>query len=381
MVILADVEPGDRSFLQRVTAFVDDEVLPVARVRDIQRDYPGDLVARMRNLGVFGASLRPLPVYALAMEEIARGWVSLAPIANAHSSVLWILRRYGTVEQRDQWEDDMSHGRVLAAYALTEPHAGSDLQAIVSTASREPEGWRIQAHKTFITHARNADVLLVLVRTDPSATPAHRGLSCFLLRAGEWTVVRDLGKCGSRAVETCELVVDDVLVPPDRCIGPAPDNGFAQVMGSLELGRLAVAAAAVGVGRAALWAARDYAAHRKAFGQPILEFQGARFELADAATKLAAAHALNLMCAEVQQQGGRCDFETSMAKIFSSETAVEAALHAVRSVGGAGYVDDYDVERLFRDAALYLVGEGANGVLKELIATRLRTAEPSLQWV
>ena len=142
-----------------------------------------------------------------------------------------------------------------------------------------------------------------------------------------------------------------------------------------------MASAAVGVGRAALWAARDYAAQRQAFGQSVIDFQGTRFELADAATKLTAARALNLMCAEVQQQGGRCDFETSMAKVFSSETAVEAALHAVRTVGGAGYVDDYDIERLYRDAALYLVGEGANGVLKDLIATRLRTAQPSLQWV
>ena len=378
---LAGLEPDDRLFLEQVTAFVDHEVLPVARVRDTQKDYPADLVRRMRELGVFGASRRPLPVYALAMEEIARGWVSLAPIANAHSSVLWILRTHGTIDQRQVWEDAMSDGEVLAAYALTEPHAGSDVKSVASTGTREPEGWRIRAHKTFITHARNAGVLLVLARTDEQATPAHRGLSCFLLRAGEWTVLRDLGKCGSRGVETCELVVDDVLVPPDRCIGSTPGDGFAQVMGSLELGRLAVASAAVGVGRAALWAARDYAAQRQAFGQSVIDFQGTRFELADAATKLTAARALNLMCAEVQQQGGRCDFETSMAKVFSSETAVEAALHAVRTVGGAGYVDDYDIERLYRDAALYLVGEGANGVLKDLIANRLRTAQPSLQWV
>jgi alkylation response protein AidB-like acyl-CoA dehydrogenase len=182
-------------------------------------------------------------------------------------------------------------------------------------------------------------------------------------------------------VETTELVVEDVVVPDDRLVGGVPGRGFSQIMNSLEIGRIAVAAGAVGLARSALWHAVDYAKGRSAFGRPISEFQGLRFELADVATKIAAARQLTLACAELKEQGGRYDYETSMAKLFASEVAAEAALQAVRTLGGAGYIKDYDVERLYRDAPLYVVGEGSNGVLKDLIGKRLFDASSSLSWL
>lgn len=381
MVGVRGLGPADRELLREVTAFVDEEVVPAAARRDGLGDYPEDLVRRMKDLSLFATCTRSLLLYALVSEEIGRGWISLSPILNAHSSLVWALEHYGTERQKARWLDDLTSGRSLAALALTEPHGGSDLQAVRSLASPAGHGWEVTAHKTFITHGRHADLLMMLVRTDPAEQGTHRGMGLVVLEAGEWEVVRDLPKLGSRSVETCELRVDRRLVDGERVIGPDPGNGFRQVMDCLEVGRIAVSAAAVGVGRAALWSAVRRSKEREAFGQQIAGFQNVTTTLGRTAIRLEAARSLTLQAASDKASGGRHDAVTSAAKVFSSDTAVAAALAAMELHGGAGYLTEHAPERFLRDATLYLAGEGSNALLTDLVGRRLLTTDPSLEWI
>ena len=381
MVGVRGIASADRELLGRVTDFVDEEVVPAAACRDGLGEYPEDLVRRMKDLGLFAACTGSLPLYALVSEEIGRGWISLSPILNAHSSLVWALEHYGTQSQKDRWLDDLTSGRRVAALALTEPHGGSDLRAVRSLAAPAGNGFEVTAHKTFITHSRHADLLMMLVRTDPAEQGTPRGMSLVVLEAGEWEVVRDLPKLGSRSVETCELTVDRLPVDGERVIGPGPGDGFRQVMDCLEVGRIAVAAAAVGVGRAALWSAVRRSKDREAFGQPISGFQNVTTTLGRIAIQLKAARSLTLQAAADKASGGRHDAVASAAKVFSADAAVAAALAAMELHGGAGYLTDHDPERFLRDATLYLAGEGSNGLLTDLVGRRLLTTGPSLEWI
>ncbi|MBA6440771.1 acyl-CoA dehydrogenase family protein [Streptomyces sp. GMR22] len=381
MVNAAGLTTADQDLLERVTAFVDGEVIPAAADRDHLGEYPADLVRRMKELGLFATSTRSLPLYALVSEEIGRGWISLSPVLNAHTAMVWALMHHGTQAQRERWLDDLTSGRRLAALALTEPHGGSDLQAVRSAATPADRGWEVTAHKTFITHSRHADLLMMLVRTDPRQHGTHRGLSLIVLEAGEWRIQRDLPKLGSRSIETCELNVDHRLVDTERVIGDAPGSGFRQVMDCLEVGRIAVAAAAVGVGRAALWSAVRRSKERHAFGRPVSAFQNVTTTLGHTAIQLQAARALTLRAASDKAVGGRHDAITSAAKVFSADTAVAAALAAMELHGGAGYLTDHAPERFLRDATLYLAGEGSNGLLTDLVGRRLLTTDTSLDWI
>jgi alkylation response protein AidB-like acyl-CoA dehydrogenase len=375
------VEPADQQLFREVVQFVDDEVIPVAAERDAAGQYPADLVRRMKHLGLFQASSVSLPLYAMIAEEIGRGWISLSPILNAHGAMVWAIKTYGTPDQRASRLPDLLSGRKIAALALTEPQGGTDLQAVRSTAIDMDGKLRIDAHKTFITHSRHADLLLMLVRTTADPAPGHHSLSLVVLEAGEWEVVRDLGKLGSRSVETCELRVTGQIVDVDRIVGGRPGDGFAQVMDCLEVGRIAVAAAAVGVGRAALRAAVERSREREAFGRPIARFQNVTTSIGRAAIRLKAAHALLMDAAAAKQGGGRHDAITSAAKVFAAETAVETALAAMEIHGGSGYLTGNDPERFLRDATLYLAGEGANGVLTDLVGRRLVTGSLPAGWI
>lgn len=378
---MIDLGEGEAELVAAVTRFVDDEVRPVAGDRDRAGEYPADLVARMRELGLFGLSRRPAPVVAAVMEELARGWVSLFPMVNAHMHVLWAVDHHGTPEQRSQIAEELAAGRRLAAVALSEPGVGSDLVNVASRGERVSGGWRLNADKRYITHARNADVLLLLVRTDQAPERPHRGLSLFLLERGEWEVTRDLDKLGTRSVETTELEVRDVVVGDDRLLGARAGHGFAQIAEALELGRIAVAAGAVGIGRAAIWAARDYAVAREAFGTTIFDHQAVRYDLAAIAAQVAAAKALTHAAARRRQEGRRIDAEAAMAKLVASETAVQAALEAIRVLGGAGYLTDNEPERLLRDSGLFLLGEGTSNIMKRSIARWLADGRPSVDWL
>ncbi|MBI3968108.1 MAG: acyl-CoA dehydrogenase family protein, partial [Chloroflexi bacterium] len=306
---MIDLPAEQRELVDRVTAFVDSEVVPVAQARDTRDEYPVDLVGRLRELGLFGlvapvqyggAGVEP-PAYALVMEELGRGWVSLVPIANAHSSVVTILSRYGTEAQRGHWLPRLARGELMGALGLTEASGGSDLAAITTTANKQGDGYHVRGAKRLITHARGAGLLLVLAKTDPAAEPSTRALALFLLEQEgvEWRVTRDLPKLGARSVETSELTIE-ASVPADRLVGEQVGAGFRQLMDGLEVGRIAVAAAAIGLARAALWDAVAYARERRAFGRPIAELQGLRFKLADLATQIAAARALVLAAARAK---------------------------------------------------------------------------------
>ncbi|WP_190813046.1 acyl-CoA dehydrogenase family protein [Saccharopolyspora pogona] len=381
MTDIHDLHAEGQALVRQVIAFVDDEVVPAARRSDAAGEYPEALVARMKQIGLFRSSEMSLPVYAMIHEEIGRGWISLAPILNAHGSMVWAITSHGTAEQREKLLPELLTGDRTAALALSEPAGGTDLGAVRSTAIDVGGKLKIDAHKTFITHSRHADLLLMLVRTDSNSESGHRGLSLVILESGEWEVVRDLGKLGSRAVETCELRVTDQHVPVDRIVGGVPGRGFAQVMDCLEVGRIAVAAAAIGVGRAALHAAAQRSTVREAFGKPIADFQNVTTALGKAAIRLKAARALLMQAVAEKQRGGRHDAVTSAAKVFAAETAVDTALAAMEIHGGSGYLTENDPERFLRDATLYLAGEGANSVLTDLVGRRLVTGGLPPEWI
>jgi alkylation response protein AidB-like acyl-CoA dehydrogenase len=370
----------ERAVVATVREFVDERVRPVARELEHAGTYPAELVDGMKELGVFGLVVPEehggTPVstacFALVTEELARGWMSLAGAMGGHSVVCSLLARAGTREQRERWLPLLATGEVRAAMALTEPGGGSDLQAMRTVARPDGDGWVVDGAKTWITNARRAGVVALLCRTDPAADPPHRGMSILLCEHGPgFEVSRDLPKLGYRGVESCELVFDGYRAPAGAVLGGEPGHGFAQMMRGLELGRVQVAARAVGVARAAFEDALRYAQERESFGRPIWRHQSVGNLLADMATRLSAARALLLTAADRLDRGERADLEAGMAKLFASEAAMQNALDAVRVHGGAGYSTEYDVERYFRDAPLMIVGEGTNEIQRQVIAEQL----------
>ncbi|HEV7203270.1 MAG TPA: acyl-CoA dehydrogenase family protein [Jatrophihabitans sp.] len=370
----------EQQIVDVVADFVDEQVRPVAAGLEHANTYPGALVEQMKQLGVFGLAI-PAPYgefgvstscFALVTEELARGWMSLAGAFGGHAVVSRLLLRFGTDEQRERYLPRMATGELRATMALTEPGGGSDLQALRTLARRDGAGWVVDGAKTWISNARHADLFALLVKTDPAAEPAHRGISILLAEPGDgFTVSKDLPKLGYKGVESCELHFDGFRVPAAAVLGAEPGHGFGQMMNGLEIGRIQVAMRAVGVARAAFDDALRYAQERETFGRPIWQHQSIGNYLADMATRIDAARLLTLRAAEVYDTGARSDLETAMAKLFASEMAATVTLDAVRIHGGYGYSTEYDVERYFRDAPLMIVGEGTNEILRTVIARRL----------
>jgi alkylation response protein AidB-like acyl-CoA dehydrogenase len=294
-----------------------------------------------------------------------------------HTVVCTLLARFGTEAQRAEHLPRLATGEVRAAMALTEPGGGSDLQAMTTTARRSGDGFVVHGTKTWITNARRAGLIALLCKTDPAADPPHRGMSILLVGHGPGlTVSPNLPKLGYKGVESCELAFDGYRAPATALLGGTPGAGFAQMMNGLEIGRLQVAARALGVGRAAFDDALSYARERQAFGRPIWQHQSIGNYLADMATRLTAArqlvlHAARRYDAARRDGSGRSDLEAGMAKLFASETAMQVALDAMRIHGGYGYSTEYDVERYFRDAPLMIVGEGTNEIQRNIIAAQL----------
>jgi len=371
---------GFASSLTEITRLAD-EVRTQVHERDASGEYPVDIVERMRRLGVFGACAGDLRAYALAMEEIGRAWLSLVPIVNAHSSSVWVVKHHATDEQRARWLGPFLRGEELACLGLTEPGGGSDLANLGSTARRDGDGWVLDLHKTLITHADHADHMLVLARIADSTAVGSRALSLFLIDRDQWHVTRKLPKLGTVSVETCEVRAEQVRVGGDRLIGGVEGRGFPQVMDALEVGRIAVAAAAVGVARSALWRAIERVREREAFGAPLADNAIVRQRVAGMTTRIAAAKGLVQLSADRKNTGGRCDVETAAAKTVATDAALHAALTAMELGGGMGYTEEFDFARHLRDAALFLAGEGANSLLESLIGARMVAAEPDLAWV
>jgi isovaleryl-CoA dehydrogenase len=368
-----------------VREFVDEQVKPVVNELEHANTYPEDLIEAMKQMGIFGLAIPEpwgeaavsLPAYCLVTEELARGWMSLAGAMGGHTVVAKLILAYGTQEQKDRYLPRMATGELRATMALTEPGGGSDLQAMRTTARRNGDDYVVNGSKTWITNARKAELIALMVKTDPEAEPRHKGVSILLVeKDGEdgldgFHLSRDLPKLGYKGVESCEIAFDAMRVPVANLLGDTEGAGFAQMMKGLEVGRLQVASRALGVGRAALEDSLRYAQEREAFGVPIWKHQSIGNYLAEMATKLVAARQLTLHAARAFDAGQRADMEAGMAKLFASEVGMQIALDAIRVHGGYGYSTEFDVERYFRDAPLMIVGEGTNEIQKNVIARQL----------
>ncbi|MEA2627072.1 MAG: hypothetical protein QOD06_3117 [Candidatus Binatota bacterium] len=372
--------PEQGAIVETVRRFVDREVIPTASAFEHADEYPTPLVERMKELGLFGATIPveygglglDVTTYAHVVEELSRGWMSLSGVLNTHVMLAFVLRQFGTDEQREHYLPKMATGEHRAALALTEPHAGTDVQRIRTTAVRHGDHYVVNGSKMFITNAATATVFDLAVKTDPGADPPYRGISLLLAEPGPGLrVTRKLDKLGYKGIETCEVVLEDYAVPADRLVGGREGEGFKQVLAGLEVGRINIAARALGVGRAALDAALRYSQERHTFGKPICEHQAIQLKLADMATKLEAATLLTYSAAEKKDRGERCDLEAGMAKLFASEACQEITLEAMRIFGGYGYLNEFPVERYYRDAPLMLIGEGTNEIQRTIIARQL----------
>jgi alkylation response protein AidB-like acyl-CoA dehydrogenase len=386
----------ERDIVAVVDDFVEEQVRP--RVRRYEQDdvYPEELIERMKQLGCFGL-LVPVEYggsgvsaacFAMVTETLARGWMSLAGAIGGHSVMSYLLREFGTEQQRATYLPAMADGSLRMTMALTEPAGGSDLQAMTTRARLDAStgSYLLTGEKTWISNAAHSARIAVLCKTDPSARPRHAGMSVLLVGDRDGlTISGKLPKLGYRGVEACTVTFDDVEVPAEDLVGGRPGAGWQQMMRSLEVGRLQVAARAVGVAQASLDAALDYSQQREAFGKPIWKHQSVGNHLATIATKVQAARLLTLDAAQTIDAGERADLEAGMAKLFASEVAVEASFDAMRVHGAYGYSQEYDVERFYRDAPLMVIGEGTNEIQQSVIARRLvqraqaggrRSAEP-----
>jgi alkylation response protein AidB-like acyl-CoA dehydrogenase len=383
-----ELSPEQRLFRDTVRAFAAGEIAPVAQAMEAAGEYPAQIVAKMRQMGLFGLTIpaefggmaADLVSYALAFEEISRAWMGVAGILGSHSLSCWMIAKYGTPEQRREHLPELASGARRTGIALTEPAAGTDLQGIETVARRSGDGYVISGRKMWITNARHADPLPVLVKTDPGASPTHRGMSVFLVPAAAngFEVLRDLDKLGYHGPETCEIVLDEVRVPASALLGGEEGRGLQQVLSALEIGRINIAARAVGVAQAAYDQALRYAGEREAFGHPIGEFQAIQLKIADMATKIQAARLLTYWAAGRADSAGRADMESGMAKVFASEVAVECALTSMQVHGAYGYSPEFVVERLYRDAPLMAIGEGTNDILRTVIARALSSGRAKL---
>jgi len=361
--------------------FVRRSIAPVAREWERSGRYPTEIVDEMKTMGLFGMLVPEehggigvdAVSYAIVFEEISRGWMGIAGILGSHSLSTLLLARYGTEAQKRRWLPDLASGARRSGIALTEPGAGSDLQGIATVAQRDGDAYVVRGTKVWITNARHADPLPVLVKTDPAAQPRHRGMSILMVEASTpgYSVGRDMGKLGYKGTESCELTFDDARVPADALLGGVEGSGLQQALSVLEFGRINIGARAVGVAQAALDRSVEYAKQRHAFGKPIGEFQAIQLKLADMATEVQAARLLVWWAAARADGGQRADAETGMAKLFASEIAIRSALAAMRIHGGYGYSTEFDIERLYRDAPLMAIGEGTNDILRTIIARDL----------
>ena len=366
--------------IETVRRFVDREVKPTVQEVEHANEYPEKWIDQMKQIGIYGLAIPEeyggspvsMPCYAQVTQELSRGWMSLAGAMGGHTVVAKLISLFGTEEQKVKYLPRMATGEIRATMALTEPGGGSDLQAMTTNAKSDGTDLVVNGAKTWITNARRSDVIALLCKTDPSASPRHAGISIVLVEHGEGlTVSRDLPKLGYKGVESCELSFDNYRISESAILGGTPGKGFGQMMKGLETGRIQVACRALGVATAALEDSLAYAQQRESFGQPIWKHQSIGNYLADMATKLTAARQLTWHAAQMYDSGERCDMEAGMAKLYASEVAMEIALSAVRIHGGYGYSTEYDVERYFRDAPLMIVGEGTNEIQRNVIVSQL----------
>jgi butyryl-CoA dehydrogenase len=371
-----------------VREWVEREVYPAASEYEHADEYPAPLVEDMKRMGLFGVTIPEeygglgldLLTYVLIQIELSRGWMSLSGVLNTHFISAWMIRTHGTDEQRQRYLPRMAAGELRFAYSMTEPHAGSDVQAIRTRAVRDGDGYAITGQKMWATNGLRAGAIMLLAVTDPDAEPRHRGMTAFIVekepgRASQpgLEVSAPLRKLGYKGVESVELAFDGFRVPTSSVLGgEAGENaGFAYFMGGIELGRVNIAARAVGIATRAFEEAIGYAQQREAFGKPIAQHQAVQLKLAQMATKIEAARLLTMQAAERKNAGERADLEAGMAKLFATEVAQRCVEESMRIHGGYGYSKEFEIERLYRDNPLLLIGEGTNEIQRLIIARGL----------
>ena len=374
-------EEARTQIVNMVREFVRREVEPIVSEYDREDKVPLEAIEKMKDMGLFGITVPEeyggmgldYTTFAMIFEELCKGWMSISGFIGTHHIMTYVIAHFGTEEQKRRYLPAMARGEKRGGLALTEPNAGSDVQAIELSAVRDGEEYVINGTKMFITNGRYGDAFALLAKTDRNAVPAHRGLSCFIVEKGGpgFEVGRDLDKLGYRGVDTCELIFKDFRVSADNLVGGEEGRGFPQVMSALEAGRINIAARAVGVATAAFEASIKYAQQRKTFGVPIAQHQAIQLKLADMATKIQAARLLTYEAAAKKDLGERVDMEAGMAKLFASEVCAEVAMEAMRIHGGYGYIKEYPLERYYRDAPLMIIGEGTNEIQRMVIARQL----------
>src|ERR1041384_1521504 len=381
---LTDVQ---RSMLDTVREFVDKEIIPHAQRLEHDDVYPADIVDGMKEMGLFGLTIpeefgglgESLLTYALVVEQIARGWMSVSGVINTHFIVAHMLKQHGTPEQKQKYLPRMAAGEVRGSFSMSEPELGSDVAAIRTRAVKGPEGYTINGQKMWLTNGGTSNLTAVLVKTDEGAEKPHQNLTTFLVEkpAGFGEVVPGLtipgkiDKMGYKGVDTTEAVFDGFKIGADMVLGEAAGKGFAQMMDGVEIGRVNVAARACGIAIRAFELAIDYAQQRKTFGKQIADHQAIAFKLAEMATKVEAAHLMMVNAARLKDSGERNDVEAGMAKYLASEYCAEVTQEAFRIHGGYGYSKEYEIERLMREAPFLLIGEGTSEIQKTIISKRL----------
>jgi alkylation response protein AidB-like acyl-CoA dehydrogenase len=382
-----------RAITEMVRQFVDEQVIPIAEEYDHEDKFPEQVVEQMKELGLFGVTIPEeyggmgldLTTYAMIVEELSRGWISVSGIVNTHFIGSYLLMKFGTDEQKDKFLPRMATGEIRAAFSLSEPGLGSDVQAISTRAKKDGDAWLINGTKMWVTNGLLSGVVFLLAKSDPDASPPYKGMTCFITEkepgaeenAGEWaglSIPPKIKKMGYKGVESTELVYEDYRCPPENVLGGEEaglGEGFRQMMDALEVGRVNVAARGVGIAQRALELALRYSQERKTFGKPIAEHQAIQFKLADMATKVDAARLLTLKAARLKDAGERSDLEAGMAKLYASEAGKEVVEDAFRIHGGYGYSKEYEIERLYRDAPLLLIGEGTSEIQRMVIGKKL----------
>ena len=376
-----------REILATVKVFVDKEIIPAAQELEHADTYPQEIVDGMKEMGLFGLTIpeeygglgESLLTYALVVEQIARGWMSVSGVINTHFIVAHMIRHHGTEEQRAHYLPAMAEGSVRGAFSMSEPDIGSDVAAIKTRARRDGDSYVVDGAKMWLTNGATSTVVATLVKTDEGAEKPYQNLTTLLLDkepgygevAPGLTIPGKIDKMGYKGVDTTEMVLDGHRVDAGKVLGGAPGKGFAQMMDGVEVGRVNVAARACGIAIRAFELAVEYAQQRKAFGKAIAEHQAIAFKLAEMATKVEAAHLMMVNAARLKDSGQRNDVEAGMAKLLASEYCKEVTEDAFRIHGGYGYSKEYEIERLMREAPFLLIGEGTSEIQKTIISRGL----------
>ncbi|MEM1315509.1 MAG: acyl-CoA dehydrogenase family protein [Pseudomonadota bacterium] len=376
----SEISSDDQLLLDSIEKWLERDVRPYVLELEHADAWPADQVAQMAEMGLFGATIPveygglglSATTYARIVEKIAETWMSLTGIFNSHLIMAACVTRMGTEEQKQRFLPRFASGELRGGLALTEPDCGTDLQAIRTRARKQGNGYVVNGAKTWISNGIHGHCVALLVKTDPEASPRHKGMSMFIAEKGEgYSVSKKLEKLGYKGIDSAELVFEDYQIGAENLIGGEEGKGMQSALGGLELGRINIAARGCGLASAALNDSVRYAQERKTFGKPIAEHQAIQLKLGEMATKLQAARLLTYDAARAYDTGERCDMEAGMAKYFASEAAVDNSLEAMRIHGGYGYSKEYHVERYFRDAPLMCIGEGTNEIQRMIIAKQL----------